>query len=252
MKQITRAMSAELLKLKRTLALWLAIILPFVIVALQFVVIYKNGINYIDDGESIWFWIFRQTFNFWTLLGLSLFVTLETALLSNLEHTNGGWKLLFALPMPRSAIYLAKLAAGLVIVVISTCSLALFILSAGFLLELLQPGMGFNGAIPWLDVGKIAGIAFVGGSLLVALHTWVGMRWDSFVIASGFGIAMTVSGIVVINSDWAIYYPWTLTAVSINHFGNGQTISNGMLFAGVGALIIALAGGWEFLRRDVL
>jgi hypothetical protein len=84
MKHITRAISAEMLKLKRTLALWLAIILPLVMVVLQFFIIYRHGIQYLDDGELVWFWIFRQTFNFWTLLGLSLFVTLETALLSNL------------------------------------------------------------------------------------------------------------------------------------------------------------------------
>ncbi|KAA3653485.1 MAG: hypothetical protein DWQ04_35235 [Chloroflexi bacterium] len=252
MKHITRAMCTELLKLKRTLALWLAIILPFVIAVLQFFVIYKNGVNYIDDGESIWFWIFRQTFSFWTLLGLSLFVTLETTLLSNLEHTNGGWKMLFALPVPRGAVYFAKLVVGLVIVVISTLSLSVFILGAGFLLELLKPGMGFNSAIPWFEVGKIAGIAFVGASLLVALHTWVGMRWGSFVIASGFGIAMTVSGLAVISSDYAIYYPWTLTAVSLNNFSRGLDYANGLLFAGMGALVVALVGGWEFLRRDVL
>jgi len=184
-----RALSAEMLKLKRTLALWLAIIIPSIIALLQFSIILFRGQSYLQNAEDPKLWLGRQTIFFWTLLALPLFITLETALLAGLEHSQNNWKHLFVLPVPRSNIYAAKQTAGLILVFISFVALVGYIFLSEIGLAILKPELGFNLNLPWLPILKHAALAYVGSLLLIVLHTWVGLRWHNFVVAVSFGIS---------------------------------------------------------------
>jgi hypothetical protein len=61
-----------------------------------------------------------------------------------------------------------------------------------------------------------------------------------------------MAGVLVINSDWAKFYPGTLPGrVSIG-FMEGDAIAAELALGIVGGIVVALAGGWEVTRRDVL
>jgi hypothetical protein len=247
-----RVLRAEALKIKRSLAFWLAVVMPLTVIFLQVVLIWDRGISAAGQAlGSSWLWLGRQTMVFWALLMLPLFVTLETALAAGLEHQADAWKHLFSLPVPRRAVYAAKLAAGLGLIALSQIVLVLGIVLAGALLAIGKPGLGFQAPVPWLSLLVYAGVTYAAAWLLVGLHTWVAVRWRSFVVATGFGIAMTVAGVIVINSRWAAYYPWTLPAVAMNALKPGGPIPSQLPLSLLGFLIAALVGGWEFLRRDV-
>jgi hypothetical protein len=262
MTAMGRALWAETLKMKRTLALWLALIAPFLIVMLQFLIYYDRGQHMIREGQNAWFWFAQQTFVFWSLLMLPLFVPLETALLSGLEHGSDHWKHLFALPLPRWTVYAAKQVAGLALIGLGMLALAGLSVLAGLGLRILKPGMGFEAPIPLLRILEFAGLIYLASWLITALHTWVGMRWRSFVVAMGFGVAMTVAGTVVINTDWANLYPWTLPVFVANGFMRGGAMFPELAsevkplaelaVGSLGGLVVAVLGCWEFTRRDVL
>lgn len=74
MSPLTRALWAEILKLKRTLALWLAIVIPFGIVALQFAMVYQRGGHFTGEAADTWIQFGQQIFLFWALLALPLFI----------------------------------------------------------------------------------------------------------------------------------------------------------------------------------
>ena len=123
---ILRALYAEQLKVKRTLALWLVPLAPLVIIALQMAIVLQRPEYYRQkDPTSAWIDYGGQTVFLWAILMLPLFITLETALLANLEHGNGQWKHLFALPIPRNAIYAAKQVSSMVIIGLSSLVLAI-------------------------------------------------------------------------------------------------------------------------------
>lgn len=247
-----RALSAETLKLKHTLALWLAVIIPSIIALLQFSIILFRGQSYLQNAEDPKLWLGQQTIFFWTFLALPLFITLETALLSGLEHSQNNWKHLFALPIPRSMIYAAKQTAGLILVGISFLALVGYIFLTEIGLALLKPELGFNLNLPWFEILRHAVLAYIGSLILIVLHTWVGLRWHNFVVAMSFGISMTVIGLLLINADWARFYPWTLPALILNRSLRGSPIITELLMIGIGSVVIALLGAWNITRRDVL
>jgi hypothetical protein len=264
MKFVVRALHAELLKAKRTLAFWLALIAPLVVIALQVVMIWERREYYLTHplARPAWFEYGAQTTVLWGLLMLPLFVTLETALVAQWEHQGGQWKHLFALPIPRWALYAAKQVGGMALIGLSIAALIGLIVASGWGLRLLIPGLGFEATVPWAAFAKYGLTMFLGSWLAIAIQTWVAQRWPSFAVASGVGIALTITGAVVIQSDWASLYPYTLPVIVANGFaGEAMRSLNGfteglpwaqLLLGSVGGVAAAILGGWQVTRRDVL
>ena len=265
MKFLIRALHAELLKTKRTLAFWLALIAPAVVVAVQVAVIWDRQSYYFQNPEIIqqtWYEYGKETAVLWGLLMLPLFVTLETALVAQWEHKSGQWKHLFALPIPRWALYAAKQVSGMGLIGLSIAALFGLLVLSGWGFRLLSPGLGFEAPVPWLEYGKYGLTMFLGAWLIVAIQTWVAQRWSSFAVASGVGIALTVAGVVVVQSEWANFYPYILPVIVGNGFvDEAMRALNGfteglpwveLLAGSVGGIAVAVAGGWQVTRRDVL
>lgn len=251
MKHLYRSLFTEMLKLKRSLALWLAALAPLVVVIIQFFLVLQRGDQFLAGADDPWLWLGRQTMIFWSFLMLPLFVTLETALVAGVEHAGNTWKHLFALPVSRSSLYVAKLSSGFVLVGLSQLMLSMYIVLAGLLLNVLNPALGF-GTVPVGDILKYAAVSYFSCWLLIALHTYVALRWKNFVVAMGFGIAMTVAGFLILNSQYALYYPWALPGLVLNKLKNAEPHLCQLLLGGPAALLAATLGGWDFLRKDVL
>jgi hypothetical protein len=247
---LTRILKAEALKIKNTLAFWLAILVPLAVVVLQFLIFADRGYPY-ETVDNMWEPYILQTLNWWTLLMLPLFITLLTALTAGLEHNNHMWKKLFALPVPRWMMYATKQFSSMLLIGISWLALLAFILLSGYLLQGLNPELGF-GRVPLLDTLKWISVCYIASWLLISIHTFISLRWKSFVVASAVGIVMTVAGMAVINSDYGPYYPWTLTAMVLINIRDNFPYLNLVLVGAAGGVLTALIGGWRFLRHDVL
>jgi len=264
MNYFARALWAETLKARRTLALWLAAIAPAVVIAVQLAMIWDRRAYYRAQGvaRGVWFEYGAQTMVLWGLLMLPLFVTLETALVGQWEHASGGWKRLFALAVPRGALYAAKQVAGMLLIGLSLLTLTALLVLTGLSMRLWLPGLGFEAPVPLWAYAQYALAMFVGAWLIIAIQTWVAQRWSSFAVACGVGVAMTVAGVLVIQSDWASFYPWTLPVLVGNGFSveamqtlNGFTDGlpwRELLFGALGGVLVALVGGYDVTRRDVV
>ena len=249
---ITRAISSEILKTRRSLALWLSILGPLLMAALQFVVFYQRADWVGKQTDDVWLTFGQQTLVFWALLMLPLFITLQTALLAGLDHAGSCWKHLYALPLSRWIIYAAKQLIGMGLIALSMTLLYASILVAGHLLRLLKPQIGFASLAPWLELLRHTALIYLTSWLLISIHTWVGLRWGNFVVAMGFGIAMTVAGMVVINSEWGRYYPWALPGLVANGFQSEEMLPSQVITGVIGGLLVPFVGGWRVTRRDVL
>lgn len=250
---IVRALRAEQLKLKRTLALWLVPLAPLVIIALQVAIILESKEHYQQqDIAQAWTKYGGQIVFLWTMLMLPLFITLETALLSNLEHGSQQWKHLFALPIPRWTIYAAKQVSGMFIIGLSMVSLYVLLVLSGLGLRLLTPGLGFEAPVPWGEFIQYVALAYLASWLIISIHTWVGLRWHSFVVASSVGIMAMVVAVFLFRSDWAQWYPWTFPGLVAYGLEEGADVLPQLLAGALGGLVAAVLGGWDVVRRDVL
>ena len=252
MNALMRALSAEILKLRGTLALWMCFIAPAAVAALYMLqmVAMDYGQRPVLSPEDAWKMYAQAVLALWTILMLPLFVTLEAALLAGLEHGNQQWKHLLALPLPRSAHYLAKSIALAGLVALSMLVLCLLVPLGGWVLDLLQPRFGIDGPPPMRFVFSHAAVAFGAALLMVALQGWIALRWRSFTIAVASGMTATVVGFLIGQSErFGHLYPW---AMALQTMASEPKHLGFVLVAGIGGgLLVTAFAAWEFSRRDV-
>ena len=182
-----RVLLTECLKLKRTLALWMVLVTPLVMVLLQFAITAKRANALMVSGIDAWPPMVKQTIEVWTLLMMPMFVTLETSLLAGLENTGKNWKSLLALPAPRWTIYASKLVVTISLLWAAHAVLVAGTIGSGWILKLIHPNLNL-GSMP-LDpfVAPMLRVS-VSALLAVAIQHWVSLRWQSYSVAIGFGM----------------------------------------------------------------
>ena len=252
MTALLRALNAEIMKMKRTLALLMVLVTPGTVVALQFFTLLQRGENMESFQAEPWNVLAQGILGLWAILMLPLFITLETALLAGMEHGTQQWKHLFALPVPRWTIYAAKLLVSAGLIALSTLTLVGGIVAAGLALQALLPGVSFPATIPLWDILRPAVLIFLTAGLILAIHTWVSLRWASFTVAVSVGIVATVGGAIIGNSlTWWKYYPWAL-AVNVISGPGVQDLPLALTLGIGGGIVVGVLGCWDVVRRDVV
>ena len=244
-----RVLSTECLKLKRTLALWMVLVSPLVMILLEFAIAAKGARVFIAEGKDAWPPMVRQTVEVWTLLMMPMFVTLETSLLAGLENTGKNWKSLLALPAPRWTIYVSKLVVTISLLWAAHVVLIVGTIGSGMLLKSLYPSLSLGSmplrpfVVPMLTVS-------VSALLAVAIQHWVSLRWPSYTVAMGFGMCAMIMGIFAVQSALlGSWFPWSLPIRAVLDTGGGQ--ARIIAVAGIGAVIAATIGCWGFVRREI-
>lgn len=254
MTMLTRALYAEWLKTRRTLALRLVFIAPLAIVLLSTLNFLRASTFFFSEDIAAWEWLIRNTLGLWALLLLPLFVALQAALLAGLEHQHGGWKHIFALSTPRWSVYVAKQLVVLFMIGVSQVMLMLGVLVAGAALQAvnIRPEISF-GAIAW-DKFIAGGIGmYVASWLLIVVHAWIAMRWQQFTVAMGFAIIALVAGFMLANTQQGVFFPWSMPILAIASVFDDQGIelTTMLLINGVGLLTLTPIACWDVVRRDV-
>jgi ABC-2 type transport system permease protein len=265
MRDLVRAVRVELLKLRRTLALWASLLIPLAVIAMTTAINLsrERGTRFVLDEPNGWDSLMLDlTLILWCFVVLPLFVTLETALLAGIEHRENTWKHLFALPIPRWTIYIAKLLVGFSLVCVTSIVLAAGTGMQGWILLTLRPDLGLSRPIPW-DLILWRSFSFVPPVLLMlAIQTWVAVRWRSFTIPMGLGISCTAMTIMLLRTiknhmstpygpHLASYFPWSLPYVVIAPGATPDLRETAFLFGVLAGLLALVLGCWEIVRRDV-
>jgi hypothetical protein len=188
----TQRCTPEALKLKGTLALWMCLIAPGVVVALYVLQISSGPAGVLVTPAPARPGDVRPVrVRLWAFLMLPLFITLESALLAGLEH---GERQVEAPARPAAAArahYLAKLLALAALVALGFLALVLLIPLGGLLL----PGCSRlrhrrRAALAYLLASRPGLPAPAAGGR--HLPCWIAVRWSSFTVAVSVGMSATV------------------------------------------------------------
>lgn len=240
-----RVLHAELLKLKRTLAFRVIFVLPLLVALLQFFALWKS--RKFGADFKLWEMLPTNMLGIWAVFMMPLLITLETALLNGIEHSDKQWKHILALPIPRHTIYLAKFVVAQILIAASTLVLCVLTVLIGLAVIYLRPDMPPSGPIPYGWLAKYGALVWLTAWLIIAIHTWVSIRWSGFVMALGTGIAGTFFALFAASASVGKYFPWLLP---MNVFKN-ERFTTALLLGVAGGAIALLLGCLDFVRRDV-
>jgi hypothetical protein len=252
---LVRVLHAESLKMKRTIALKMVVLYPMVLVLLVLFMTSQAPFSMLrNNGHSEeWIRLARSNFRFWAFLMMPLYIALQTALLSGLDHSENQWKALLARPVPRWTLYVAKLLFVVAMTVASTFVLILGVFATGAILPHLQPELLFAPPIPWASIlsdgAQIAALSF----LSLTIQQWVSLRWRSFSVAIGTGIIATVAGIFAVAAGqqvggWPQYFPWALPMLPLARHPHDLPLT--LALSAAAGLLVAAAGCLDFCHRE--
>ena len=173
-----RTLSAEVLKYRRTSALWLALGLPLAVELLLLLIFFV-----VPDVRKLslagrWNFFTHSPLTTWIQTFLPLGLGIIAALALGLEHQDNQWKHVLVLGPTRVMVYLAKVLAVTALILSASVVLALSGLVVGGLFT------GFHG-IPWAEVGRGAGLAFLGSLGMISLQTWLATRFRAIGLSIG-------------------------------------------------------------------
>lgn len=246
---LLRVFVTECQKLKRTLALAMAFVAPFVVIVLYTLIGHFGAGQIVIAHRNYWGDMTSNSVLLWSLLMMPLFITLETSLLAGLEHADKNWKNLLALPAPRWTIYASKLAVTIGIVWLAHLVLIAGIGLGGQLLAWLHPALMPMGT-PMRQLVVPMGKVSLAALLAITIQHWISLKWQSFTAALGFGMCAMVVGFVAANSrDYGAFVPWSMPLHTMRATGHDALTM--ISYALAAATVVAFAGGWEFGRRDI-
>lgn len=251
MSALGRALAAERVKLRHTLAARMVVLAPILIVLLSVLQISLSKLHGPSSlsGQEAWVRFANGLFVLWVFLMLPLFVTLQAALLANMEHGPQAWKHLLALPLPRWSHYAAKLCVLAAMVALATTLLAAATPLAGWVVMRTQPAFGIAGPAPWRWLALHAGACVAAAAFMAALQAWVAMRWKSFTTSVFVGVAGTVAGFLIGQS--ARLGPWFPWSMPVQVFARSPAHMLQVVVVGlVGGLLMASFGMWQFDRGE--
>ena len=243
---LLRALHAELLKLKRTLAFRVIFVLPLLVALLQFFIVLRT--KKFPAEFDLWHTIGTSSLQIWAVFMMPLLIALETALLNGIEHSDRQWKHIFALPVPRHAVYVAKVIVAQGLILISTLTLSLLTVVAGIVATYLRPELTNAGPIPFGWFAKYTTLVWAASWLIIAIHTWVATRWSGFPVPLGAGIGGTFFALFAASASLGKYYPWLLP---MNLFIDGR-FKAALVLGIAGGIVATIIGCLEFVRRDVI
>jgi hypothetical protein len=243
-----RAIQAELLRLKRTLAIAVAIAAPALVSALYVLYLLNRKVPAQPPPEA-WVGLMRLDTGLWSFLMLPLLIALQAALLNQQDHGEGLARVFFTLPVPRARIFLARLVVTLGLLALSSLVLWFGCLGGGAFLRLVKPGLGFDAPVPLLATLRLAFAPLAAGLFLVGLHHWLSNRFAGIALALGIGIGGTVANVLVVSSErWGRLFPWSLPT----RIANAANPDYGFLlpYSAACLVVLALLGSWEATRRE--
>ena len=194
----------EMIKLKRSLALALAVLAPGLIAVFFFFSALR-----LTTGRPWEMWM-MQGAGIWAFFMLPMSVTALTALVAHMEHGPRSWDHLRALPVPRWRLYSAKAACVLGLVAVMSAAVPILSWAALEAAAAIKPAVRPVGAIDWAVTAMVLGRMYLAALLLTAIQLWTALRFSSFVPALSVGIGGTFFAVVATSAKQGVFLPWQM------------------------------------------
>ncbi|MDB5933206.1 MAG: hypothetical protein JWQ01_550 [Massilia sp.] len=226
----------ELLKVKRSQALWMMFAIPLVVVALNLAIMLKRtAIGDFADKHWLRFWMGNTML--WCYFMMPLYIALVTGLLNGHEHKNHTWRLMLTLPISQRQLYVAKavlawlFVAGANAVLVGATALAIAALGLA--------GAAQQGAFAFPMLAFWAKVSLACVPVLMIQHA-VSWRVRNLVLPLAVGVIATMGITQIGSSEHWVWYPWSYALMAAN--GNQPAMQSQalLLAAGVGAALFAL------------
>jgi len=247
MRSLISVFRLECLKLRRTLALWGAILAPLVVVSMQTLIWIRRGYAS-ETGADPWLSFYLNALSMWAVFMLPLLIALVAALVYHTDHAHHGWHRMYTLPVPRWTVPAAKIGVVFALLTVGMVVLMIGSVAGAKIASIINRGIGLTSPVPWGDIVARTAIVALASMLVVALQNAVSLRWSSVSVSLGLGIAGAFVALSAAGWEYGYCFPWLMALYTIH--GSPEVVSWSVLLSVLAGTAVIAATLVYAGRRD--
>jgi len=201
---------AELLKVKRTNALWLTLIGAGFIPSVNVIRLLGRPdvfVSRLKDNP----WTIYVNDNWSVAAGflLPVYIILLTSLLAQIEYGNNTWKQVYTSPRHYADIFFSKFLIVHFLIFFCFVLFTILIVATGYAVGGINHDYPFfSFPVPWDRLVNLGAKMY--GSILAisAIQYWLSLRIRSFVTPVGIGMALLIGGFMIRQWEYIAFYPY--------------------------------------------
>lgn len=200
------ALKAEIRKSRNSFAVWLSLAGTLANAAIFFALSLWDDQRWATGGVNPWDAYVTGFFDGIAFMMLPLYVIILCTLVTFMEHRQGMWTNLLTLPVSRWQLYWNKQLFILLLFVAAHLLFIVVMLISGLILGLIKPSTGLLSF--WPHFGQLAWLAFLTITSilgLLALHYWISLRFQAFIVPLTIGIIGFVTVSILGPEKWYLH-----------------------------------------------
>lgn len=225
---------SEWLKRKRSYASALvlggSLFTPAIVILVR--LLHRKGLPALYAADAFWPALWKSCWESMAVFFLPLGAILAVSLIAQIEFKSNGWKQVHTLPVSAAAIFTAKLAVILVMMVQFLLLFNAGIYAAGMLPAALLAGVPYpKGTFLSLPLLRENALYFLDALPIVAAQYLMALRSHNFLVPIGIGFMAWVAALAAVASKAATWWPYSYTSIHYLRGGESHWLAAGFFVA---------------------
>ncbi|WP_205512273.1 ABC transporter permease [Longitalea arenae] len=241
------------MKSKGTAAFWLTVVGAAFIPIVSFIRLVARPDHFIRAlKKDPWQMFINDNWQAGAFFLLPVFAILVTSLVVQTEYKNNTWKQVYASPRSILDIFMSRF------IVIHTLILLAFVLFNAFIIitacaaNLVQKGYNFfDHPVPWKTLFALTAKLYFSVLAITAIQYWLSLRFRNFIIPLGIGLALLVTGFMILQWDQLYFYPYMYPVVFFwpSFQKNPALVDKAQVFNMIWFALVLLIALWDMATR---
>jgi len=226
------SLRTEIIKTKRSAAMWICILGAGFIPAIFTLVLSVNPKEFFNNPNFIahpWRTHFAQGWQAFSAFLLPLFVIIVCSMIVQIEYKNNTWKQVFASPQSIGNIFFSKYSTILLMILFLFLMFNLFMIGGAILANLIQKEYTFLSSN--LEISLILKMnlkSFVSLLGIISIQYWLSLRIKNFIVPIAIGLALLITAMIV--QQWEHIYKVPYAYSFLTFLTMNRTLRGGPLF----------------------
>lgn len=241
----------ELWKCRKSAAYWISIIgSAFIPLVLLISYLARPDIFIKELGPNPWKAHMMAALQPAAAFLLPMYTILVTSLVVQIEYRNNTWKQVYASPRSFADIYFSKFLVVHLLIISCFLLFNMFLVLSGYIANIFRPGYSFfASAVPWDTLFLITAKLYISLLAVTAIQYCISLRLRNNIAPVGIGLALLITGIMAMQWDKIIYYPYAYTAVTFFKDGASKPMGVQGMYSMIWMAAILALSFWDTIHR---
>lgn len=201
---------AELLKVRRTNALWLTLTGAGFIPLINFIKLVGRPDAFLSKmKDNPWEIFINDNWAVAASFLLPIYVILVISLVAQIEYGNNTWKQVYTTPRSYADIFFSKFLVIGALIFVCFILFTFFIVLSGYAVYAVNHDYPFSSKhVPWSHLIVLAKKMYISILSIAAIQYWLSVRIKNFITPVGIGMALLIGGFMIRQWEYIAYYPY--------------------------------------------